>query len=353
MDEGRIAAKLLVGGLPGPEITAETGRALGELVPAGLILFSRNIRSAAQVRELIAGARETCGDPLLVFLDQEGGRVNRLGPLHAAFSRLPHAREQAAWGEERLEDVWAGIGAALAALGFDVDFAPVVDLDAGEGENAIGPRSFGLDPRQVAEQAGAVLRGLRRAGVAGCLKHFPGLGTASQDTHLAPATSPAKPRELWERDVLPYRELRELAPFVMTAHAHYPEVDGREPLPATFSRRLLGEWLRERVGYDGVVVSDDLEMGAVARLGSPGELACRTLEAGADLALFCAGLDGPRRARDEIARRLARGSLDPSIVAHSGRRLAAVLAGYTGARGAPRPADSFQAAAARLDELLA
>jgi len=346
------AGRLLVGALPGPELPGDQANALAELRPAGVILFARNLRSPGQTADLIAGLREAAGTPLFVAVDQEGGRVNRLREIEPLFLRLPPGRVQAGWDAGRVRSVWAAVGHALAALGFDVDFHPIVDLDDGPGLNAIGDRSFGLTPAHVTAVAEAVLDGLEEAGIAGCLKHFPGLGGTDLDTHVALATSPLSVHALWDEHLLPYRSLAARSPIVMTAHAHYPSVDADAPRPATFSRTLITGWLRGRIGFDGLVISDDLEMGAVASGAEPAERAWRALEAGCDLALFCHGLDAPRRARDEIARRMALGDLPPDRVAGALRRLDALFARSPGGRDRPTGPRPFAAACERLSALI-
>ncbi len=349
MSETPAPGRLLVCALEGPELLRHEEGALRELAPAGVILFARNLRSPAQVRDLVAGVRECCPLPTLVSIDQEGGTVNRLAALDEAFFRLPPARLQAAWPAERLRATWRAIGDALRALGIDVAFAPVVDLDDGDGRNAIGPRSFGTDPARVTACAREVLAGLAAAGVAGCAKHFPGLGGTDLDTHRALAESPLPADELWERHVLPYRDLRDEAPLVMTAHAWYPAVDPGDPLPGTFSRALLAGWLRQRVGYGGVVITDDLGMGAVADRGTPGERAEAALRAGADLALFCRDVDAPRRARDHLATRLDAGALDPADWREKAGRLEALLS-RPGLGEPPRPVAAWEIALATFRE---
>ncbi len=346
------AGRMLVAALPGPELPRDQADALAELRPAGAILFARNLRSPAQTADLIAGIRESVAAPLFLALDQEGGRVNRLREIEPLFHRLPPGRVQAGWGAGRIQAVWAAVGHALAALGVDVDFHPIVDLDDGPGLNAIGDRSFGVAAEPVAAVAGAVLAGLEQAGIAGCLKHFPGLGGSDLDTHVALATSPLSAEDLWERHLLPYRALAAEAPMVMTAHAHYPAVDGDAPRPATFSRTLVTGWLRGRIGFDGLAISDDLEMGAVASGAGPAERAWRALEAGCDLALFCHGLDAPRRARDEIARRIAAGDLPEDRVAGTLRRLDALFARFPGGRDRPVGSRPFTAACEALSALI-
>lgn len=349
----RDAGRLTVGGVLGPELSRAEADALAELCPAGVVLFARNLRSPGQLADLVAGLREAAGAPLFVAVDQEGGRVNRLREIEPLFLRLPPGRVQAGWGTTRLRAVWAAVGQALAALGFDVDFHPIVDLDDGPGLNAIGDRSFGTRPELVASAGEAVLGGLQEAGIAGCLKHFPGLGGSDLDTHVALASSPLTADALWDEHLVPYRTLCDRAPLVMTAHAHYAAVDGPDPLPATFSPRLVSGWLRDRLGFDGLIVSDDLEMGAVASASTgPGDRARRALEAGCDLAMFCHGLDAPRRARDEIARRIERGDLPAGRVAEASRRLDALLARYPGGRNRATGARPFATACEALASLI-
>lgn len=350
MSVERVASRLLVAAIPGPELTLPIERALVDLAPAGLILFDRNLKTENQIRELTGALREVIPGPLMIAVDLEGGRVNRLRALDPAFRALPSGVVQAGWPAARLTAVWQAVGQALVALGFDLDFHPPVDLDASDGSNAIGDRSFGLDPQVVTRTARAILTGLEAAGVIGCLKHFPGLGETTLDTHVGLASSPLDHDLLWQRHTLPYRELADVAPMVMTAHAHYPKIDGPEPLPATYSARLLGEWLRDRIGFTGVVISDDLEMGAVADGTHPGERARRALAAGCDLAMFCQDLDAPRHARDRLAAAIEAGELPDDELGSKRQRLALLLARFPGARGR-RPAyrAALQAIEAALD----
>lgn len=352
MAPGPEASRLIFAGMPGPEVDRATEAALRDLEPAGVILFDRNLRSLTQVRELTTAVREVVGRPLFIAIDEEGGRVNRMRRVHEAFTRLPEARAQATWGEERLELAWEAVGNVLHACGLDLTFAPVVDLDESEGANAIGARSFGTDPGRVAALAARVVAGLSKARIAACVKHFPGLGGTDLDTHKGLATSPHTKGVLWSDHVRPYRELRESASFVMTAHAHFPAINGPEPLPGTFSARLVGEWLREGVGWEGVIITDDLEMGAVRAFGTAGERALRALRAGCDVALFCHGLDEPRHARDSVARALERGDLDAGAAFDSHRRLENVRARFHAPAVEPIRIAEAEARITALEEIL-
>lgn len=352
MDLVRVVSRLVFAGLSGPELSAAECRAIEELEPGGVTLFARNLRSPSQTRDLVVGLRELAGSGLLVAVDLEGGPVNRFSALESRFEILPPAREQARWPDSRLRDVWHTVGRALASLGFDLDFAPVVDLDLAVESNGIGVRSFASDPAQVARCARLVLEGLADAGITGCLKHFPGLGGTEHDTHRILALSPLDGEDLWLRHLAPYRALSGSAEIVMTAHAHYPCVDGPDPLPGTFSRTLVTEWLRKRVGFEGVVISDDLEMGAVAAFGSPGQRVRRAFDAGVDVALFCRDLDTPRRARDEIATMLEGGAMDPEQIRRSHERLEALRQGSLAAPPEGRGSDAFMVAVTNLQALM-
>ncbi|MDQ7006792.1 MAG: beta-N-acetylhexosaminidase [Acidobacteriota bacterium] len=313
-------SRTLFAGVGGPDLTTAEIAALGDLRPGGVTLFGRNLRSLAQLRDLVCALEECAGRPLVVAIDLEGGRVHRLTAIDPRLAALPAAREQARWSLNRLERTWEAVGVLLASVGIDLDFAPVVDLDEGLAANGIGDRAFDSDPDRVVVRARAVIEGLARAGRASCLKHFPGLGGTRTDTHRALAVSPHDAGELWERHVHPYRELTALAPAVMTAHAAYPCLE--EPrLPGSLSASIVTGWLRERLGYQGVVFSDDLGMGALAGCGDDGDRALAVLAAGADVALFCHDLDAPRRARDCLFRAIARGALDPSRLSRSAARV--------------------------------
>lgn len=344
----------ILAALPGHDLDRPSESALADLRPAGVTLFARNLASPAQVRDLVLGLREVLGERILVAIDQEGGRVNRLAALDPRLAALPDGREQAAWPKGRFRAAWEAVGRALASLGINVDFAPVLDLDDGPPVNAIGPRSYGLDPDLVVRCADEVLAGLASAGVQGCLKHFPGLGGTDVDTHHALAVCRCPLRELEQRHLEPFRRLAARAPLVMTSHAHYEAVDPGEPCPGSFSRVLIEDWLRGRLEFSGVIASDDLEMGAARVEPSPGGRAVRAARAGADLLLFCHGLDAPRKARDTLARSLDRGDLDPEAHQASIERLE-VLRGAASEAGArmARSGEDAREAVERLVETLA
>jgi beta-N-acetylhexosaminidase len=185
---------------------------------------------------------------------------------------------------------------ALRALGFNFDFAPVVDLCTEDATNGIGNRSFGTDPERVVSLAGAFLDGLQAEGVAGCLKHFPGLGPTNVDSHETLPTADRSRAELEGQDLIPYRRLGERAASVMVGHGAYPALDPDPSRPASLSPVIVNRLLRDELAFRGLVVSDDLEMGAVAPLDEDGSAAVLSIAAGCDLVLYCASLDRAERA---------------------------------------------------------
>ena len=237
--------------------------------------------------------------PPFLAIDQEGGRVSRLTPP------FPHLPPAAHLGRLELASIarWFGAltGRGLRCLGFQVDYAPVVDLSAAGDEDGIGDRSFSPDPDTAAARAAAFLAGLEEAGVLGCLKHFPGLGGAPGDTHQVLPRMPVD-EEARRRALRPYELLRDVAPMVMIAHAHYPDLSGDAPLPASLDRRIVHGILRDSMNYDGVIVSDDLEMGAVAHRAGMDELAVTAIAAGCDQVLICREPDGIHAAWEGLRR---------------------------------------------------
>jgi beta-N-acetylhexosaminidase len=296
-------------GLGGPTLDAEERRLLGELDPAGVILFRRNLEAPEDLSGLLSDLHALLPAPTILALDQEGGRVSRLEPW---IGPTPPAAELARGGGQAAFRFGRAIGNGLRALGFNLDFAPVVDLCPPEAPNGIGDRSFGTAAVVVAQVAGSFLDGLQQAGVAGCLKHFPGLGDTDVDSHESLPKVARDLRRLEEEDLLPYRLLGERAAAVMVGHGHYAAIDPQPGLPATLSSTIVQGLLRQRLGFRGVIVSDDLEMGAVAPLDDNGRAAVAAVAAGCDLILYCSDLDRACRAREALIEAAAS---DPAFAA--------------------------------------
>ncbi len=252
----------------------------------GVILFRRNTRSAGQVRRLVQDLRRGLsradpGSPCLVLVDQEGGRVER---IRDGVPRLPPAREMAREPLERFRARVEAQARALKALGIDVNLAPVCDVIRPGESGVIGDRSFGDDPVCVAERAALHVRATLAAGLLPSAKHFPGHGAASADSHRTlPEVSLGRP-ELDRCDLVPFRAaIRAGVPLVMAGHLSFPRV---APGPATLSAHWLRNVLRLQLGFGGAVISDDMEMGALARAGPPERTAAAAVTAGCDLLIY-------------------------------------------------------------------
>ena len=256
-----------------------------EYPAGGVLLYGHNILDEGQLRRFIRDLRALPGAPLLC-IDEEGGRVSRLA-ANPAFDvpRYESMAAVAAGGPQAAFDTAKSIGEYLKEYGFDVDFAPVADVNTNPDNIVIGTRAFSDDPGAAAPLVAAYVRGLAETGVRGCLKHFPGHGDTRSDTHFDFASTAKGWEELLACELVPFRAGIEAgAPFVMAAHVAAPAVTGGDE-PATLSRTLLTDKLRGELGFDGIIITDALEMGAITRRYGSGEAAVRAREAGADLHL--------------------------------------------------------------------
>jgi beta-N-acetylhexosaminidase len=277
-------------GLAGPVLTAQEAALLKAAQPCGIILFQRNIAAPDQVRRLVETARAAVGAAdLLVLIDQEGGRVQRLRPPHwpnrpaAARYGAAHARDPE--GAVRAARFAAGLAAReLVALGINTSCAPVLDLPVAGGHDVIGDRAYGSTPERVIALGRAVAEGLLAGGVLPVIKHIPGHGRATKDSHHELPSVAVGRAELEASDFLPFRALADL-PAAMTAHVVFAAIDAAAP--ASISERVTREVIRGSIGFDGLLLSDDLGMAALS--GSLPERAQAVLRAGSDLALLCGG----------------------------------------------------------------
>ena len=275
---------LLIIGFDGTEMSPQLSSLLTRLQPAGVILFARNIISAEQTYKLLKGCQACVSTPMFTCVDLEGGRVDRfrnvLGPA-------PSAAEVLATGDRKLfRKHGRVIGECCRALGFNTDFAPVVDLALEESRTVMSSRAVSADPKQAVIYAREFLAGLRSARVVGAAKHFPGLGGANLDTHHELPSVQRSWKELWAEDIYPYRVMRRELPMVLVGHANYPAVT-HDGTPASLSRKWIAEVLRKKIGYRGLVVSDDLEMGGVLKAAPIEQAAVQFIRAGGDLCLIC------------------------------------------------------------------
>lgn len=279
---------LLVVGLSGPELTSLERAWLRLLRPAGVILFRRNIKDAEQTRTLLDESTGLCTRNSVRYVDVEGGTVNRLrdalAPLPSAQAVGIAARQQ---NKPRLAREFGElIARAVRAFGFNTTLAPVVDLALAESAEVMGTRAVSSDPAQVIAFAREFMLGLEAQRVVACGKHFPGLGGAASDTHFVTPEIHRTWQQLWDEDLAPYRELHKQMPIVMTNHAAYPATPGKE-MPASASRFWITTVLRRRIGYRGMILSDDLEMGGILKFLPVDEAAVEAIRAGSDLLEIC------------------------------------------------------------------
>jgi beta-N-acetylhexosaminidase len=299
------------------------------LRPAGLIILPRNVESAGQLAELTSGLQAVARDeglpPLLFAVDQEGGAVARLSAT-AGFTDLPAAMSVGLAADPELARGLAVMtGRELAAVGINLDFAPVLDLAIDPANTVIGSRSFGGDPAAVADLGAAVIDGLQSAGILACAKHFPGHGATAIDSHLDLPRLDATRRQLEERDLVPFQAaIATGCAAIMTAHV----LSAFDPdRPATLSTLTLRDVLRDRLGFDGLILTDALEMRALALTGlQPWQTGAAALRAGADLLVFEGDLELIERTVASLDDALDRGGLDPGAFEASARRLAAARA---------------------------
>jgi beta-N-acetylhexosaminidase len=280
------AGELLIVGFEGTTAPPELLQRIREGRIGGVVLFARNLGSFAEIAALTRACAQAVPDgapPLLVSLDQEGGRVQR---VKAPYPHWPPMAKVAARGDVALlEAAGRAMGEEVAALGFNVDYAPVLDVNSNPANPIIGDRSFGATAADAARLALAFWRGLESAGVRGCGKHFPGHGDTATDSHLELPRVDAPLERLQKVELAPFAEAaRAGVPMFMTAHVLFPAVDEK---PATLSKRWLTEILRGELGYRGVIVSDDLDMKAIADHFDMARVVVDSLMAGADCFLAC------------------------------------------------------------------
>jgi beta-N-acetylhexosaminidase len=312
--------QLLIVGFDGTKMTPHLGSSLTRLQPAGVILFARNIKSAEQTWQLLRDCQSRVSTPLLTCVDLEGGRVDRfrdvLGPT-------PAAAEVFATGDRKLfRRHGQVVGKACRALGFNVDFAPVLDLAFEASRGVMSSRSVSPDPRGTVAYAREFLAGLRAAHVLGCGKHFPGLGEGTLDSHHELPVIEKPMKKLWAEDLVPYRMLRAEMPLVMISHAAYPLVT-YDRTPASLSKLWIKDILRKRIGYRNLIVSDDLEMGGVLSAAPVGEAAVQFVRAGGDMCLICHRADYIAQAFEELVKTTER---DPKFAQRVGESVRRVLA---------------------------
>ncbi len=332
--------RAFITGVSGLELSAAEREFIRAQRPWGFILFKRNIETAAQVTSLVGEFRKEIGDPdAPVLVDQEGGRVQRFGPPHwpsyppgAVFGTLYDIDPALGLAAARLSARL--IAADLMEVGVTVDCLPLADVPVAGADAVIGNRAYGTEPAKVAAIARAVTQGLEQGGILPVLKHIPGHGRATADTHFRLPEVDTSKAELERTDFAAFRPLADL-PMAMTAHVVFSALDAVQP--ATTSATIIRQVIRGVIGFQGLLMSDDVSMNALA--GSIAERTRSILSAGCDMVLHCNGkLDEMREVAAET----------PELSGHALQRAGRALA----SRGAPQPFDR-QAARAELDALIA
>jgi beta-N-acetylhexosaminidase len=313
-------------GIPGPYLDNETRELLAEIKPGGICLFARNIKSRNQTRELLDGLTEATLTKPFLSLDQEGGLVDRLRRIMApapAAAKFENAADVYEFAQITAE--------SLRILGFNMDFAPVADvitIEREDASNGMYSRGFGTSHEEALDLAGTFLKSLQAGGIIGCLKHFPGLGAARADSHDELPQIEVSDEELRTIDLYPYNKLLgDGAQVVMVAHAAYPnshlqqsDQSGRL-LPSSLSSNFVSKLLRDELGFDGVTITDDLEMGAIVKNYGIGEASKMALAAGNDMLAICAGPEAIREGYAGVCKAAATGELGEMQIDASLRRV--------------------------------
>ena len=321
-----LPGQLVMVDIPGTSLDAETADFLRSNSIRAVCLFRKNLGSESDIRQLTADLRAVMGAGALIGIDQEGGSVIRATSLPQA----PAAMALGALADEALaEQVGAAVARGLRSLGINWNFAPVLDVNNNPANPVIGERSFGEDPALVTRMARAWMRGSLREGVACCVKHFPGHGDTHVDSHHALPTVDKSLAELEALELLPFRALasgEQAAPAIMTAHIVYPQIDPE--YPATLSHAMLTGLLRERIGYQGVIITDALMMKAVYDRYGHAKAAVLALRAGADMPLAQGSKEEQAATLAAIGAALAAEELSEPLLSQARARLDALAAAY-------------------------
>jgi beta-N-acetylhexosaminidase len=324
-------------GLPGTEVDANTRALLEEVQPGGVIIFGRNVAAPEQLRKLLDDVRDVVPNEPLLGVDQEGGLVDRLRKI---FTPMPSARTIREHGDLAGSRSLGRItGEALRLLGFNMNFAPVMSIMTDERDllsNGLYSRSFGRSPGEVLGYTTVYLRGLQETGIIGCLKHFPGIGAGEVDSHEQMPMVTLSHEDLMAQDLAPYIELfqrrDDRVRCVMVSHGGFPNIDIQKGLtggllaPASLSQNIITNLLRKELGYQHLVVTDDLEMGAIAKHCEIEDAVVRAFTAGNDMMLICARPDVIRRGYHAMLKRARENSLPKDRMRSSLKRIAAMKA---------------------------
>jgi beta-N-acetylhexosaminidase len=308
-------------GFTGAQLTADTRRLLNTVQPGGVILFARNVDTATELRALGRALRTEFSYRPLVAIDQEHNRVNRLRNIIGETPTIADVKKQG--NVEQAEDFGRTTGRWLHQFCIDIDFAPVFDLELFDAktDNALRERCWGRTADEVIRWAGAFLEGLEREGVAACPKHFPGLGGATLDSHEKLPTIQRTREIMLSEDIAPYARLMRRLTAIMVGHGHYPAFDGAKPRPASLSPTIITDLLRKELGFSGLVLTDDMEMGAISEMISFEDAVIKAFQAGADMMLVCHTAEKALAANEALAKAIESGRISFQRLFESQQRI--------------------------------
>jgi beta-N-acetylhexosaminidase len=312
--------QVLICGFDGTEFTPELCNRFSVMQPGGIILFKRNLVAAEQTHSLLRESQRAVAVPMFLCVDMEGGTVDRLRDMIAP---VPPVSQVAATGLKKLyREHGRLLATEVRALGFNVDFTPVLDLGLPESSKVLTSRTVSASPAETIAYAKELLQGLKDCHVIGSGKHFPGLGASNLDSHVGLPTVHRSLKQLWDEDLLPYRKLKSQLPFVMVAHCAYPSVT-KDNTPASISKKWLTDILRKKIGYRGIILSDDLDMGGVLATASIEDAAIACIRAGADSFLVCQKEDSVNRAYEAVLHEAERDRRFRALVETAAKRIIA------------------------------
>lgn len=324
-------------GLPGTELDEETRALIEEIKPGGVVIFGRNVESPEQLRELLDGVRALLPLEPLCGIDQEGGLVDRLREI---FPSMPSARAIRQHGDLAAARTLGRVtGETLRTLGFNINFAPVMSIMTEQRStltNGLYSRSFGRSPGEVLGYTTVYMRGLQGTGCLGCLKHFPGIGAGTVDSHIQMPLVPLTHDDLLAQDLAPYIELfqrrDDRVRVVMVSHGGFPNIDIKKGTtggliePASISASIVSNLLREELGYNHLAITDDLEMGAISKHCPIEDATVRAFLAGEDMLLICARPEMIRRGYHALLKAAREGQVNETRIRASLKRIAATKA---------------------------
>lgn len=301
--------QLLIIGIEDTEVDDHVRKMIEEYKVGGFILFKHNISNADQATELLNSLKSLNKKnpiPLFLSIDEEGGRVSR---LPNTFPKLPPAKKIGKVNDESISLQYGKIiGKRIKSLGFNINFAPVLDIDSNPNNPVIGDRAFGSDKNTVIDHSLKVMEGINQEGIISVVKHFPGHGDTNLDSHVDLPVIEKDLTQLEELELTPFIEaIREGVDGIMVAHILFPKLD--EEFPSTLSEKIISQLLRKRLGYEGLIFSDDMTMGAIMKNYSIEDAASRFLKAGGDILLICHGYENHIKVFEQIKEEVKKGNL--------------------------------------------